>query len=90
MSEQVKSREAYKKLKYQENKETQAEVRPSKQQVRVRLIPIWLRLILLVVFIFISLAAGAMVGYGVLGNGKTMDVFKESTWTHIRDLIDKK
>ena len=89
MSEQVKSREEYKKLKFQDKQQTE-EVRPSKKQVRVRLIPIWLRLLLLVVCIFISLAAGAAVGYGMLGNGKTMDVFKLSTWTHIHDLVVKK
>jgi hypothetical protein len=59
------------------------------ERVRIRLIPIWLRLILLVALIFISTTVGAVVGYGMLGNGKPADVFKESTWTHIRDLVDK-
>jgi len=33
---------------------------------------------------------GAMVGYGVLGDGEVWDVFKPATWTHIYDLITKK
>ncbi|MGG3560673.1 DNA-directed RNA polymerase subunit beta [Neobacillus rhizosphaerae] len=60
------------------------------KRIRIRLIPIWLRLVLLVVFTFVSLLAGATVGYGILGGGKVADVFKQSTWTHIQDLVDKK
>lgn len=84
MSEQAKTREEHKKLNSEEQK-------PTKQiRVRVRLIPIWLRLVLLIVLIFISVTAGALIGYGSLGGGKAIDVFKLSTWTHIRDFIDKK
>ena len=95
---QVRTREEYKKA-VQKVKEEKTEVKPQKtkdaapkgkERVRIRLIPIWLRLVLLVVFVFISLMAGAVVGFGVLGGGKAADVFKESTWTHIRDLVDKK
>ncbi|WP_066070579.1 DNA-directed RNA polymerase subunit beta [Neobacillus soli] len=59
------------------------------KRIRIRLMPIWLRLILIVVLIFVCMASGAVVGYGMLGGGKIADVFKESTWTHIRDLVDK-
>jgi hypothetical protein len=61
----------------------------SYKRIRVRLIPIWLRLILLVVLVFISVVAGAIVGYGMLGGGKIAEVFQESTWTHIIDLVEK-
>lgn len=100
--QQARTREEYKKAKFdavEKTKDEKTAAKPKqpnsaaqkgKERVRVRLIPIWLRLVLLVVFVFVSLTAGAVVGYGVLGNGKAADVFKESTWTHIRDLIDKK
>ncbi|WP_257348135.1 DNA-directed RNA polymerase subunit beta [Pseudalkalibacillus decolorationis] len=56
---------------------------------RVRLIPIWLRLIL-VLFLFVAcLAMGLAVGYGVIGDGNMMDVFDKETWTHIIDLVKK-
>jgi hypothetical protein len=32
---------------------------------------------------------GAVVGYGMLGGGEIAEVFKESTWTHILDLVEK-
>jgi hypothetical protein len=89
MSEQVKTREEIKKEK-SDSQKTVEEVRPATKRVRVRLIPIWLRLILLVISIFICVMAGSAVGYGMLGGGKIADVFKESTWTHIIDLVDKK
>ncbi|MGR6117792.1 DNA-directed RNA polymerase subunit beta [Aeribacillus composti] len=60
-----------------------------KTRTRVRLIPIWLRLILLVFGMVISMAIGAMIGYGVLGDGRPLDALKPSTWQHIIDLVEK-
>ncbi|MGX1901369.1 DNA-directed RNA polymerase subunit beta [Thermolongibacillus altinsuensis] len=54
-----------------------------------RLIPIWLRLIIVAVLVVISTAIGAMVGYSVLGDGKPLDALKPSTWQHIIDLVEK-
>lgn len=103
--EQVSTREEYKKAKQlaaqqakQANKraEQAKEAQSSEEQaqtagkVRVRLIPIWLRLVLLVVAMILCVTLGAMVGYGMLGDGNALDVLKESTWTHIVDLVNKK
>ena len=60
------------------------------KRIRIRLIPIWLRIVLLVVLTGVFLVAGATVGYSVLGNGNPGDVLKQSTWTHILDLVEKK
>jgi hypothetical protein len=60
------------------------------KRIRIRLIPIWLRIVLLVIFTGAFAVAGAAVGYGVLGNGNAGDVIKGSTWTHIIDLVEKK
>ncbi|MCJ7840588.1 DNA-directed RNA polymerase subunit beta [Lederbergia sp. NSJ-179] len=89
--EQVQSKKELKKRKQGEKREKQArtEEKSSKRRVRIRLIPIWLRLILLIVFLAASLASGLMIGYGVIGDGKPKDVFKEKTWTHIIDLVIK-
>ena len=61
----------------------------SKRLGRVRMIPIWLRLIIVIVLICVSLTAGAVIGYSVIGNGNAGDTFKKDTWTHIIDLVDK-
>jgi DNA-directed RNA polymerase subunit beta len=54
-----------------------------------RSFPIWLRLLLLVCGIIVCFAVGTMVGYGVIGDGKPMNVFEKETWTHIIDLVEK-
>ncbi|PLS07996.1 DNA-directed RNA polymerase subunit beta [Neobacillus cucumis] len=89
---QASSREEYKKAKQEalQNNKDAAPVSQDTKRVRIRLIPIWLRLVLLLVSIVICVIAGATVGYGALGGGNVGDVFKESTWTHIIDLVDKK
>ncbi|MEI5909118.1 DNA-directed RNA polymerase subunit beta [Bacillus spongiae] len=58
-----------------------------KRTIRIRIIPIWARIILFVLLISGSLAAGLMVGYGFIGDGKPKDVFQKSTWTHIGDIV---
>nr|WP_081416056.1 DNA-directed RNA polymerase subunit beta [Peribacillus kribbensis] len=77
------SREKYQKEKRESVKGN------TKKKVRVRLIPIWLRIIIVAALILISVSAGAIVGYSILGNGKPFDVFKSSTWTHISDLVNQ-
>jgi len=59
------------------------------KQIRVRLLPIWLRLIIILVLCLVAAFGGAMIGYGV-GGGHPTDVFHPATWTHIRDIIFKK
>ncbi|RBP94520.1 DNA-directed RNA polymerase subunit beta [Cytobacillus firmus] len=80
--EAVKTREQLKK-------EHSKEESPRKGRVRIRLIPIWLRIIIVVLLIFLSVTAGAAVGYGVIGGGEVKDIFTKSTWMHIVELIEK-
>jgi len=60
-----------------------------KEKIRVRLIPIWLRVILVLFAITISVLSGIIVGYSVIGDGNPMDALSKSTWTHIVDLVNK-
>ncbi|WP_243387053.1 DNA-directed RNA polymerase subunit beta [Bacillus kexueae] len=84
-AEQVSSREEFKKEKKAKKNVEQEEPR----KIRIRLIPIWLRVILVALAMSISLVLGTMVGYGVLGDGKPLDALKPSTWQHIVDLVEK-
>jgi hypothetical protein len=83
------SREAIKAQKKLEVKEEKKQTVKKSKRVRLRLIPIWLRVLIVVVLMGLSSLTGAAVGYGVLGNGNAIDVFKPSTWTHIVNLADK-
>lgn len=60
-----------------------------RKRIRIRFIPIWLRIVIIVLLIAASVTVGAMVGYGVIGDGNKSDVLKKETWTHIIDLISK-
>jgi len=59
----------------------------NKRFIRVRMFPIWFRVLLFLALLAGSLALGLMVGYGVLGDGNPKDVFDKSTWQHIIDLV---
>lgn len=77
----------------QHKKETKEQVEGAgsgrRKRIRVRLIPVWFRLLIVALLIGVSVILGAVFGYGVIGKGKASDVFEKSTWTHIKDLIEK-
>lgn len=75
-------------LTRQEYKEEEQKVQ-QKKRIKVRLIPIWLRLIIVAGLIFLMLIIGALIGYSAIGGGHPIDVFKISTWTHIVDIVNK-
>lgn len=71
-----------------EKPNTQAE-RPQKKTrwVQIRLFPIWLRVLLVVALLVLMASLGAMVGYGVIGDGNAEDALKWETWQHIIDIM---
>lgn len=58
-----------------------------KKRERIRIFPIWLRIIVIIVLAFVALAGGLMFGYGVMGDGQATDVFKKETWQHIVNIV---
>lgn len=58
--------------------------------VQIRMFPIWLRILLCIMLFAAAAAAGLMVGYGVLGDGKPTDALKWETYQHILDIKDGK
>ncbi|KPL59340.1 DNA-directed RNA polymerase subunit beta [Rossellomorea vietnamensis] len=65
------------------------ETKPSRW-VRVRMLPIWLRILLFILLLAGSLILGAIIGFAGIGNGDAADVFKAETWQHIIDIVVKK
>ncbi len=86
-NEQEQSTKGTEKL----NREKSAakEAKSPKERIRVRLIPIWLRIIIVIVLLAICIIGGAAFGYGVIGEGNATDIFKKETWSHIIDLVKK-
>ncbi|RDY72293.1 MULTISPECIES: DNA-directed RNA polymerase subunit beta [Halobacillus] len=56
---------------------------------RRRVLPIWLRIILVLLFSAAALLIGLMVGYGVIGDGNPTDALEMDTWRHIWDIVTK-
>lgn len=56
---------------------------------KIRLIPIWLRLLIVLLLLFLSLFIGLLIGYGVIGEGDAIDVMKPSTWKHLINIVRK-
>ena len=56
--------------------------------VRIRLLPIWLRIILVLLLFIIVIAIGLVFGYSVIGEGQSSDALKWSTWKHILDIMN--
>lgn len=55
-----------------------------------RLFPIWLRLVIVLLLLFIAACTGLMIGYGIIGDGEPMDALKWETWQHILDIVNGK
>lgn len=47
-----------------------------------------LKIVIVIASIIGLFVAGTMIGYGVIGDGKPKDVFKQETWTHILDFFE--
>lgn len=56
---------------------------------RIRIFPIWLRIIIVIILAIFALVGGLMIGYGIIGDGNPIDVLKVETWQHIIDIVIK-
>lgn len=75
---------------YKENKVNVEKKLSHSRKIKIRLLPIWVKILLVVILMVISIVSGVIVGYGVIGDGSPKDALKESTWTHIIDIVNKK
>ncbi|WP_339148029.1 MULTISPECIES: DNA-directed RNA polymerase subunit beta [unclassified Sutcliffiella] len=87
--EELRKAQKNKASQQEELAATEEQEKPKKLKWRIRLIPIWLRIIIILAVMAVAIIAGAMFGYGVLGGGDPMDVLNKETWQHILDLVKK-
>ncbi|GAB2551817.1 DNA-directed RNA polymerase subunit beta [Gracilibacillus alcaliphilus] len=76
----------------QTNKEKQAKQEQSNKRSRPkkyvrRIIPVWAKLLIIIILSFFALAIGLMIGFSALGDGSPLDVLKLETWEHIVDFV---
>ena len=96
MTNELKSESVQPKVPQKEKKEKKVK-RSEKQHIEkpvrwynFRLIPIWLRIVLVLLLLTVAAVSGLIVGFGILGAGEPLDVLKQATWQHILDIIKGK
>lgn len=80
------AKEEKQQKKKRANEAQQNEVSP-KGRVRIRLLPVWLRVILVLCLLVLVTVVGLVFGYSVLGDGNAADALKWDTWQHILDIM---
>lgn len=53
-----------------------------------RIIPVWLKAVIMLILIVVVTVIGLMIGYGVIGNGEPLAVLKTETWQHIYQIVN--
>nr|WP_033445792.1 DNA-directed RNA polymerase subunit beta [Ornithinibacillus scapharcae] len=85
---ELEQTETLKQTRRQQKKKQKEEKRKNRKP-RLRIFPIWARIIVVSVLSVIALAVGLMIGYGGLGDGEPRDALKWETWQHIIDIVKK-
>lgn len=76
--------------KMKKSEQTKLTTDPKIRWVHIRLIPIWLRIVLVLILLFFATILGVMIGYSAIGDGEPLNALKWETWQHILDLINGK
>lgn len=88
MTNEIKSDSTQPDIPLKEKKDKRSEqTKEAKGIYRIRLIPIWLRLIIILVLLIVAIVVGLMLGYSVVGDGKAIDALKWGTYEHIFDIL---
>ena len=61
----------------------------TKEKIGLQIATFILKILLVIVLIALAFVIGAMIGYGVLGDGDPFAVFEKETWVHIFSYFTK-
>lgn len=86
----ISARQQRRLEKEQEKAHEQEKTTGTTKWVQIRMFPIWLRILLVILFFVGSAIAGLMIGYGVLGDGEPKDALKWETYQHMIDIKNGK
>jgi hypothetical protein len=90
MATDTKTEEKKRRSKKEESKKQKPSKRTKKEKIgRRRILPIWLRILIVLLLSAVALVVGVMVGYGVIGDGKPSDALEWETWEHIWNFVTK-
>lgn len=60
-----------------------------KERIGLQMVTFILKIILVIVLVVLAFIIGAMIGYGVLGDGDPFAIFEKDTWVHIFSYFTK-
>lgn len=81
------TREERRKMAKAKKEKKASEKGKREKRGRIRLIPVWLKVLISICLFAVSLALGLMFGYGFIGDGEPRDALNLDTWYHIYDII---
>lgn len=55
--------------------------------VQIRMVPIWLRILIVMVLLLAAVMVGVTIGYSSIGGGDSADALKWSTWQNLLKII---
>lgn len=88
MTNELKSTSTQPNIPQEEKKDKRSEHTQEGNRIYgIRLIPIWLRLIIILVLLILAIIIGVIFGYSVIGDGKALDALKWGTYEHIFDIM---
>ncbi|MER2226007.1 MAG: DNA-directed RNA polymerase subunit beta [Carnobacterium sp.] len=61
----------------------------TKEKIGLQIATFILKIVLVIVLIALAFIIGAMIGYGVLGDGNPFAIFEKETWVHIFSYFTK-
>lgn len=61
----------------------------TKEKIGLQIAAFILKIVLVIVLIALAFIIGAMIGYGVLGDGNPFAIFEKETWVHIFSYFTK-
>ncbi|GAE92483.1 hypothetical protein JCM21714_1487 [Gracilibacillus boraciitolerans JCM 21714] len=74
----------------QSKKEKRAEKKKQNKEEKKylrRVVPVWLKILIVVVLSLFALMIGLIIGFSTLGDGRPLDVLRWDTWQHIIDFV---
>ncbi|SFQ27317.1 DNA-directed RNA polymerase subunit beta [Salibacterium halotolerans] len=84
---QSQSRQERRQEKEQEGKDSTAASKKERRRERIRMVPIWARLLIVLAVFVLSLLAGLVTGYTIVGEGNGLDVLKWGSWERLLEFI---
>ena len=61
----------------------------TKEKIVLQIVTFVLKILLVIILIALAFVVGAMICYGVLGDGNPFAVFEKETWVHIFSYFTK-